>query len=92
MSTWGMAVVRDFRTAARAAPLAADERPVAVAPHGQPAAVAHGRPAAVAPHEQLGEAGEPMVAAGHGRPAPLGKARERSRAPLWEPPALWKED
>ena len=39
MSTWGMAVVRDFRTAARAAPLAADERPVAVAPHGQPAAV-----------------------------------------------------
>jgi hypothetical protein len=95
MSTWGMAVVRDFRTAARAAPLAADERPVAVVPHGQPAAVAHGRPvavaphgqpaavahgrqAAVAPHEQLGEVGEPMVAAaGHGRPAPLGKARER---------------
>jgi hypothetical protein len=108
-----MAVVRDFRTAARAAPLAADERPVAVAPHGrqaaavahgqpvavahgrpvavaphgrpavvaphgQPAAVAHGRQAAVAPHEQLGEVGEPMVAAtGHGRPAPLGKARER---------------
>ena len=70
MSTWGMAVVRDFRTAARAAPLAADERPVAVAPHGQPAAVA--------PHEQLGEVGEPMVAAaGHERPAPLGKARER---------------
>src|SRR6202041_1531698 len=30
MSTWGMAVVRDFRTAARAARLAADERPVAV--------------------------------------------------------------
>ena len=114
MSTWGMAVVRDFRTAARAAPLAADERPVAVAPHGQPAAVAphrttgggggawttgavaahgqpaavahgrqaaavaHGRQAAVAPHEQLGEVGEPMVAAaGHGRSAPLGKARER---------------
>jgi hypothetical protein len=70
MSTWGMAVVRDFRTAARAAPLAAAERPVAVAPHG--------RPVAVAPHEQLGEVGEPMVAAaGHGRPAPLGKARER---------------
>ena len=43
MSTWGMAVVRDFRTAARAAPLAADERPVAVAPHGRPAAVAHGQ-------------------------------------------------
>jgi hypothetical protein len=87
MSTWGMAVVRDFRTAARAAPLAADERPVAVVPHGQPAAVAphgrqaaavaHGRPAAVAPHEQLGAVSEPMVAAaGHGRPAPLGKARE----------------
>jgi hypothetical protein len=71
-----MAVVRDFRTAARAAPLAADERPVAVAPH-----------------EQLGAVGEPMVAAaGHGRPAALGKARERSRAPLWEPLALWKED
>ena len=70
MSTWGMAVVREFHTAARAAPLAADERPVAVAPHG--------RPAAVAPHEQLGELGEPMVAAaGHGRPAALGKARER---------------
>jgi hypothetical protein len=111
MSTWGMAVVRDFRTAACTAPLAADERPVAVVPHGQPPAVAHGQPAvvaphgqpavavahgqpvavaphaqpaahgrqaAVAPHEQLGEVGEPMVAAaGHGRPAPLGKARER---------------
>jgi hypothetical protein len=78
MSTWGMAVVREFRTAARAAPLVADERPVAAVPHGQPAAVAHGRQAAVAPHEQLGEVGEPMVAAaGHGRPAPLGKARER---------------
>jgi hypothetical protein len=78
MSTWDMAVVQDFRTAARAAPLAADERPVAVVPHGQPAAVAHGRQAAVAPREQLGKVGEPMVAAaGHGRPAPLGKARER---------------
>ena len=74
-----MAVVRDFRTPARAAPLAADERPVAVAPRGrQAAAVAHGQLAAVAPHEQLGEVGEPMVAAaGHGRPAALGKARER---------------
>jgi hypothetical protein len=68
MSTWGMAVVRDFRTAARAAPLAADERPVAVVPHGQPVAVAprgqpavaaHGQPAAAAPH------GQP-VAAAHG--------------------------
>ena len=49
MSTWGVAVVRDFRRAARAAPLAADERPVAVVPHGQPAAVVpHGRPVAVA--------------------------------------------
>jgi hypothetical protein len=55
--TWGMAVVRDFRTVARAAPPAAHERPGAVAPHGRPAAVAHGQPAAV---------GEPMVvAAGH---------------------------
>ena len=57
------------------------------------AAVAHGQLAAVAPHEQLGAVGEPMVAAlGHGRPAALGKARERQRAPLWESPALWKED
>jgi hypothetical protein len=78
-STWGMAVVRDFRTVARAAPLAAHERPVAVTPHGRPAAVvAHGQPAAVAPHEQLGAGGEPLVVgAGHGRPAVPRKARER---------------
>jgi hypothetical protein len=62
MSTWDMAVVQDFRTAARAAPLAADERPVAVVQHGQPAAVAHGRPVAVAPH------GQPAAVA-HGRQA-----------------------
>jgi hypothetical protein len=71
--------------AVHARPAAAHERPVAVAPRGRQAA-------AVAPHEQLGAVGEPMVAAGHGRPAALGKARERQRAPLWESPALWKED
>ena len=53
----GMAVVRDFRTAARAAPLAAlNERPAVVAPHGQPVAVAPAW-AAVAPAWTTGGGG-----------------------------------
>jgi hypothetical protein len=89
MSTWGMAVVRDFRTAACTAPLAADERPVAVVPHGQPAvvphgqpaAVAHGRPAVVAPH------GQP-VAVAHGQPAAVAHGRPVAVAPHAQPAAV----
>jgi hypothetical protein len=84
MSTWGMAVVRDFRTAARAAPLAADERPVAVVPHGQPAAVApHGRQAAAVAHGQPVAVahGRPAVAVAHGQPAAVAHGRPAAVAP-----------
>jgi hypothetical protein len=73
VSTWGMAVVRAFHTAARAARLAAAHgQPVAAAAHGQPTAAAvHERPVAVAPRGRQAAAvaprGRQAAAVAHGQ-------------------------